>query len=325
MDIRSASEPFEPGRACPLDYRYSPALFKQQAAPAIDTLIAAGGLYGNLSALDDLESLLGAEQTSHPDRAVEMIFNGDFHWFDAQAAWFDEVEQRTARYTRVRGNVETEFTREGSDIGCGCDYPEGTAQAIVDRSNRIEQALAAVAKDHQSRFPTHPGWQSLPMMAVRTIGDLRVAVVHGDAWSLAGWRFSPDMDAAALKQLYLDSGIDLFVSSHTCQAVWLRSHLANSAAVLNNGSAGMPAFGPPLQGLACRVSTHAFDGPVVMRKRIGNVYCEWLGLNCSAEPFRKQFLARWPEGSDANLSYWSRIVCGVNSSLDDCIKESLGE
>ncbi|MCE2680200.1 MAG: metallophosphatase family protein [Burkholderiales bacterium] len=325
METHKSVSVFEPGRACPLDYRYSPALFKQQPAPKLDTLIAAGGLYGNLSSLDDLEAIFKVEQHSQPDHAVELVFNGDFHWFDAQSEWFDEIEQRTAKYTRVRGNVETEFSREGADVGCGCDYPEGTSQDIVDRSNRIEQALAAQAQAHRSRVPGHPGWQALPMLAVRTIGGLRVAVVHGDAWSLAGWRFSSEMDAATLRCLHADSGIDLFVSSHTCQAVWVRSTDPSSSAILNNGAAGMPAFGQPLQGLACRVSTRPFDGPVVMRQRLGPLYCEWLGLNCSTPLFQKQFLSRWPEGSDAYLSYWHRIVSGTTSTLGNCIKERSGE
>ena len=325
METQETPGAFEPERACPLDYRYAPALFRQQPATPLDTLIAAGGLYGNLASLDQLEQIVTAEQRARPGAATELVFNGDFHWFDAQPAWFDQVEQRTAKFTRLRGNVETEFSRQGSDVGCGCDYPEGTSQGIVDRSNRIEQALAAVAHGHRQRFPEHPGWQALPMMVVRNIAGLRVAVVHGDAWSLAGWRFSSDLQPAALEQLYADSGIDLFVSSHTCQAAWVRSHTPRGSAILNNDAAGMPAFAAPLQGLACRVSTQPFDGPVVMRQRLGPLYCEWLGLNCSSPSFKAQFLARWPEGSDAHLSYWDRIVSGTESTVSDCIKEMSGE
>ena len=50
---------------------------------------------------------------------VTIVFNGDFHWFDTEPAWFAEIERGVARHHVLRGNVETEIAR-ASDIGAGC-------------------------------------------------------------------------------------------------------------------------------------------------------------------------------------------------------------
>jgi predicted phosphodiesterase len=312
----------QPGRACPLDYRYAPAVFQQADAPSARALIAAGGLYGNLSALDSIESIVLEHGRTRPDVATELIFNGDFHWFDAQADWFAQIEARTSKYIRLRGNVETEFERPDSGAGCGCDYPAGTDQGIVDRSNRIETVLAHVARDHRASLTGHAGWQGLPMWLVRTIAGKRVAVVHGDAWSLAGWRFAAGLSHQDLVALRQQSGIDVFVSSHTCEAVYLNTG-PDACVVINNGSAGMPAFGRPLHGLVCRVADHPSQSErVVMQRQIGELFCEWLSTDCSAPAFRQRFLSRWPAGSDAHASYWNRIDGGTRLTLESSIQES---
>lgn len=63
------------GRACPVHYRYTPNEFS--AAPVIeaDTVYVAGGLYGNLEALDALEQL--AARDARTGHRVAVIFNGD--------------------------------------------------------------------------------------------------------------------------------------------------------------------------------------------------------------------------------------------------------
>jgi hypothetical protein len=82
-------------------------------------LYVVGGLYGNLAAIDELEALAATEQAP-----VTCVFNGDFHWFDADRKWFDDVERRLSRYCALRGNVETEISRmRDIGAGCGCAYP----------------------------------------------------------------------------------------------------------------------------------------------------------------------------------------------------------
>jgi hypothetical protein len=114
------------------------------------------------------------------------VFNGDYHWFDAEPHWFAEIERGVARHHTIRGNVETEIART-SDIGagCGCAYPEEVDQGIVTRSNEILAELREVAAPEAAQRLA-----ALPMHLVASIGGLRVGIVHGDAASLAGWRFA---------------------------------------------------------------------------------------------------------------------------------------
>jgi hypothetical protein len=151
-------------------------------------LYVVGGLYGNLAALDAVERLAAAERMP-----TTIVFNGDFHWFDAEPQWFGEIERRVAPYLALRGNVETEITRaEDIGAGCGCAYPESVHEELVRRSNEIIEALRTVTPDDvRARIAR------LPMHLVAKVGALRVGVVHGDATSLAGWRFAR-IDALAL-------------------------------------------------------------------------------------------------------------------------------
>ncbi len=87
---------------------------------AAETLYVVGGLYGNLAALTAIEKLAAKERAP-----VTQVFNGDFHWFDADPDWFAAIEHGVAPHRALRGNVETEIAR-AADIGagCGCAYPE---------------------------------------------------------------------------------------------------------------------------------------------------------------------------------------------------------
>ena len=96
--------PLAAGRMCPADYRYPPSVLDRSPEFAADVLYVVGGLYGNLAALDRVEQL--AEQ-----EGATVVFNGDFHWFDAEPAWFAEIETRIAHHRAMRGNVETEAAR----------------------------------------------------------------------------------------------------------------------------------------------------------------------------------------------------------------------
>jgi hypothetical protein len=56
------------------------------------------------------------------------------------------------------------------------------------------------------------------------VGDTRVAVVHGDADSLAGWGFSQETLAtpagyAAALRAFSGADMEVFASSHTCLPV----------------------------------------------------------------------------------------------------------
>ncbi|MCA3219820.1 MAG: hypothetical protein ING59_14960 [Burkholderiales bacterium] len=95
-----------PGRSCPPHYGYSPRVFARTPDLTADAVYVIGGLYGNAFALDAIERMAAQERV--PPR---LIFNGDFHWFDAGSAAYAEIQTRvvgTAQHVALRGNVETE-------------------------------------------------------------------------------------------------------------------------------------------------------------------------------------------------------------------------
>ncbi|TSA12674.1 MAG: hypothetical protein D4R74_10870, partial [Betaproteobacteria bacterium] len=90
-----------PGRVCPTRYRYGPSAVADSPERTADTLYVIGGLYGNLQALDAIETMAGAE--SGP---VTLCFNGDFNWFNTDEAGFRGINERVLRHHAILGNVE---------------------------------------------------------------------------------------------------------------------------------------------------------------------------------------------------------------------------
>ena len=109
------------GRSCPADYRVPDELFQGRPQLSCPVLYVAGGVYGNLWALDSLEHLVASES------GAKLVLNGDYHWFDANPEVFVEIENRVAKHHALIGNIEAELRRPlGSDVGagCGCAYPD---------------------------------------------------------------------------------------------------------------------------------------------------------------------------------------------------------
>jgi hypothetical protein len=203
------------GRMCPTDYRYSPTILNRAPDFAADILYVAGGLYGNLAALKKIEWLACRER-----QPVTIVFNGDFHWFDAEPDWFAAIEKGVARHRVIRGNVETEIARAGDiGAGCGCAYPESVDEGVVTRSNEILADLRQAARD--AGMTAHLA--ALPMHLVANVGGTRIGIVHGDAASLAGWRFAHDALDDPAGDAWRDdarakSAVDIFACTHTCLA-----------------------------------------------------------------------------------------------------------
>lgn len=300
----------QPGRTCPLRYRYGAEAIARLPAVEAETLYVIGGLYGNLPALNAVEALAKQEAG-----AVKLIFNGDFNWFDIDDAGFAEINRRVLAHHAILGNVEAELGVDGDAAGCGCAYPENVDHAVVERSNRIHAQLKETASRHPA---TLEKLAALSMFARFQVGSRRIGIVHGDADALAGWRF----DVAALNNpdnhpwiidTFGRAEVDLFACTHTCLPALCRFPLKGTTGmVINNGAAGMPNFKAQRFGLLTRISTRPPTGEVLYGEIVSGVYVHALPIRYDHEAWRAAFLANWPEGSPAWVSYYQRIMQGPN-------------
>jgi len=298
------------GRSCPIDYTYSPAALSLVPDFDASTLYVAGGLYGNLEALAAIEQLAAAEPAT-------LVFNGDFHWLDADPDWFAHIGRGIAHHRATRGNVETEIARV-ADIGagCGCAYPDTVAEDVVRRSNEM-LAILRESIPAPARTPLY----TLPLHLVAQVGPLRIGIVHGDANSVAGWSFAYDqLDSAANRPRLSDIGaqanVDIFASTHTGLAA-LRDFALDGRrlTIVNNGAAGMPNFAGTTFGVITRIATTpAPHKPLYGLQRDG-VHIDALAVRYDRRAFFDRFLKRWPEGSPAHISYCRRIVEGPDYSI----------
>lgn len=300
----------EAGRVCPLDYNYAPEVFTRAADFTAGTLYVVGGLYGNFAALETIEAMAARERAT-------IVFNGNFHWFDAAPGWFAEIERRVAPHRALRGNVETEIARE-TDIGagCGCAYPDSVSVDVVTRSNEILNLL-------QQATPTaaRARLAALPMHLVAQVGRLRIGIVHGDATALAGWRFAGgELDnpkrARWLADVKVRAQVDVFASTHTCLAALRTFALPHGAlTIINNGAAGMPNFTGDKRGVITRIATAPSPHPPLYGVARDGVHIDALAVDDDHDAFRARFLERWPPGSPAYESYYQRIVDGPDYTL----------
>jgi len=302
-----------PGRFCPLSYRYSPAVFNCPAELQAETLYVVGGLYGNVPALDAIDALMDAEPV-----APALVFNGDFNWFNTDDNSFETINRRVLAHCALRGNVETELAGDDDKAGCGCAYPDSVGDAEVGRSNEILRALRATA----ARFPAlRRQLGALPMHAAAQVGALRIGIVHGDAESLAGWRFAhaqidaPD-NIAWLQQAFSAAKVDLFASSHTCLPVMRQFEFQRQlCGVINNGAAGMPNFADTHCGLVTRISTLVSPHTPLYGLALCGVHVDAIAVHYDQARWTEMFLANWPPGSPGHESYFRRIILGPRYAL----------
>jgi hypothetical protein len=300
------------GRMCPRDYVYPPSVLARAPDFAAETIYVVGGLYGNLAALDAVEQLAAAERGT-----AEIVFNGDFHWFDAEPAWFSAIDDRVTHYPALRGNIETEIAR-ADDIGagCGCAYPDNVPGEVVTWSNTIMRELRnVVGAEGAKRLGT------LPMHLVATVGGLRIGIVHGDAASLAGWDFAHDRLSGAegrrqLAALRRASTIDVFASTHTCLAAVCDTSGPDRLTVINNGAAGMPNFSGTRFGVITRIGTTPSPHRPLYGLTRDGVRIDALAVHYDTDAFLHDFTARWPEGSPASLR---RILRGADHTIEAAV------
>jgi hypothetical protein len=315
-----------PGRHCPLHYRYAPTVFAGPPDPGFEdceVLYVVGGLYGNTFALARVLALFERERGRK-----HLVFNGDFHWFDVNPRQFQQVQSQVLAFDALRGNVETELADEtaDADAGCGCAYPEWVGEAVVHHSNRILQRLRHTAATDPA---LRPALARLPMWRRADVGGARVAIVHGDAESLAGWGFAQEhlSDPAHHQRVqgwFAQAQVDVFASSHTCLPVFQQftpGPHGRSPIVLNNGAAGMPNFRGDGAGLLTRIAVRPFHGP---ERRFGLVgrglFMDAIAIDFDTVQWQRAFAQQWPAGSDAQVSYGQRIHQGPDYTLAQALR-----
>jgi predicted phosphodiesterase len=295
-------EPMIPGRSCPLHYRYAPAALARKADFEADTLYVIGGLYGNTEALHTILDMTARENAT-------LVFNGDFNWFNVDDTSFTAINDTVLKYRATRGNVETELVHDGDEAGCGCGYPDTVSDAEVERSNTIIVRLRNTARTHRALCDQ---LAQLPMHAVAGVAGERVAIVHGDLESLAGWQLAHasllavDSRKIVQKQL-VTSNCRILASSHTCQPVAAR---LGDGVVFNNGAAGMPNFAGTHYGVITRIAATPSPHPVLYGTRVNAAHVDALAVHYDHERWLPRFTANWPQGSPAHESYFRRIVAG---------------
>ena len=296
-----------PGRLCPTRYHHGAEAIAAAPEHRAETLYVIGGLYGNLPALDAVEAMAAAEPGP-----VRLCFNGDFNWFNVDDAGFRAINQRVLRHSFILGNVEAELGTVADDVGCGCAYPESVDGDVVERSNRIHAVLKRTAQRHPDLLAR---LQESALATRWRVGRLRIGVVHGDADSLAGWRFdATNLDDPAQREwqaaAFTRGNVDVFASSHTCMPVMHRLDSHGGKLIANNGAAGMPNFARSRYGIltriGCRPSPHVALHGHILR----DVHVDALAIRYDHAAWQKAFLDNWPAGSPAWLSYFRRISDG---------------
>jgi len=299
-----------PGRLCPPRYRYRPG--ELAAAPLIeaDAAWVAGGLYGNREALAAVLSLAESERANGKRTAV--VFNGDFHWFDAARDDFEAVHRAVLAEHAIAGNVEMELADPQPGAGCGCAYPEFVDEATVERSNRIIERLRAAAANENVRNSL----AALPRLLRLRIAGTTTGVIHGDPDSVSGWQLGYEcavdtvspLSEALVQRWARDAGVDAFACTHTCLP-WAAAF--GDVAVVNNGSAGMPNFHGDVRAVVTRIA--AADSPhpdALYAVEHAGVRWEAVAVAYDHAAWCDRFLRTWPPGSPAHLSYFSRILHG---------------
>ena len=301
------------GRTCPADYRYGAAALARPAELRVESVWIAGGLYGNVFALEALLESFDAERGSKA-----LVFNGDFHWFDIAPRDFATIDAAVMRHRGLRGNVETELARPHADAGCGCAYPDWVDDETVTRSNRILERLRETVR----RVDGSSALAALPMQLRVDVGGARVGIVHGDAESLAGWAFSQEALATAegrrtARRAFEEARVDIFASSHTCLPVLQR--FSADRVLANNGAAGMPNFAGQLFGLVTRVAVTPFDA-ALYAYRTPDVFVEAVPVRYDVQAWQRRFLEQWPRGSDAHASYYERMSAGPRYTRSEAVR-----
>ena len=262
--------------------------------------------------------------------STKIVFNGDYHWFDADAESFAHIDRTVSRYVALRGNVETELADDDETHGCGCAYPESVPDDDVERSNEILNRLRTAAQRFDATLPgARERLAALPMHLVAEVGPARLGIVHGDGWALAGWRFAYDSLHNAEREptfsaLFEQAAVDGFASTHTClPALKLFDTPLGERFVINNGAAGMPNFKDTRFGVITRIATLPVPRTLASERLYGadagGIYVDALAVRFDGASWDQEFERLWPRQSPAYVSYRRRIADGPDFSVDQAL------
>ena len=302
-----------PGRVCPVRYRYGPGAIAGALERPAETLYVVGGLYGNPEAMDTVEAMARAEPGP-----VSLCFNGDFNWFNVDDANFRAINERVLRHDAILGNVEAELCEDSDAAGCGCAYPDSVDTLVVEHSNQIHARLKRTAVRHPDLLSR---LRELPMVARYGIGAVRVGVVHGDAESLAGWRFDVTAlddakEQAWRAEAFTKADVDIFASTHTCLPAIRCFDIDRKKVVANNGAAGMPNARGTNFGILTRIGTTSSPHGRLYGHTLQSVHVDAVAIHYDNPAWHSCFLKNWPIGSPAWLSYFDRIANGPDYRLN---------
>lgn len=313
--------------SCPLDYRYSARDLSGAASFEADVVYVVGGVYGNIDSLHAVRAMKRDDERRSGAR-VRLVFNGDFHWLDCDDASFQAVDDEVLAHDALRGNVETELARASDIAGCGCGYPDYVDDETVRLSDEVMKRLGATAKRHPER---RRRLGELPMHRVVEVGGRRVAIVHGDAESLSGWRFaveampepraagassstgaSLDETAARIASYFEDAQVIAFACTHTGLPFMQEFQVGGRRRlVANNGAAGLPNFAGQSYGLLTRIGVGgAVPHDSVYGIDVEGVRFDALPVRYDAVAWWKRFTSNWPPGSAGDRAYRRRIESG---------------
>ena len=174
-------------------------------------MYVVGGLYGNPYALEKILEMAERENVKIGHKPA-IFYNGDFNFFNSHSVHdFLLVNKMIMQSGGIAslGNIEDFIINACADPAslldsetwdCGCDYPPFVSDAYVQRSNRIAARIGHVAQAALARDSSVIEWmRSLPNHHAIELGagaegerTRRVVVLHGDCWSLSGWRFAAE-------------------------------------------------------------------------------------------------------------------------------------
>ena len=305
------------GREGADDYGIPPEAWDAAPLEHCDVLLSAGGVYGNLFAMEEVGRMARAEAAT--GAKVCVVYNGDYHWFDGTADNFCEVERLLEGSIPLNGNVECELSRsEDCGVGCGCSYPMSMSDAFVGRSNAIFGRMRDAVRQRDvgllQPLADRPCW------GVVEAAGLRVGITHGDEKSVSGWGCSVDalhdpVRQEELRRFFRMRNVDVLSTTHTCAAAALA---LPEGIVINNGSAGLPEYRGQLFGLVNRIAAQP-SNEALYRATFKGAVVEAVPVHYDHEGFIRWFDGIWEADSPAAKSYRKRAVEGPDSIIPDAL------